>query len=227
MTPTVRSQLWRDIRDQVNRKVLHRADQPLMKAREIDILLELFERLNPARCLEWGAGASTLHFPARLPRLERWLSVEHNGQWYEYVRARNQRAAVEVVHQAPERSDFASRDHEGTLEDFRGYVTLPERLAERYDFILVDGRARRHCLEVAHRVLGAGGVVALHDANREHYRAALPPFAHQELFTDWRGNRGGLLLASNARPITEVLDVDRHRRLWHGHHRIARTLFMR
>jgi predicted O-methyltransferase YrrM len=225
--PTVRSQLWRDIQDQVNRKVLHRADQPLMKSKEIDILLELFERLDPARCLEWGAGASTLQFPARLPRLERWLAVEHNGVWYEYVRARTRHPAVEVVHQAPERSDFASRDHEGTLEDFRGYVTLPERLGERYDFILVDGRARRHCLEVAYRVLDAGGVVALHDANREHYRAALPPFAHQELFADWRGNRGGLLLASNARPINEVLDVDRHRRLWHGHHLIARTLFMR
>ena len=227
MTPTLLSQLYRDIEDGLNRKLHHGTDLPWMKSKELDILVELLDRLAPVRCLEWGAGASTSYFPARLPGLEHWLSVEHHGPWFEAVRARKRNPAVEVVFQPPDREDYRTRGRDGTLEDFRAYVTLPEARGERYDFILVDGRARAACLEVAFRRADDLGIVVLHDANREAYRAALPPFAYQELFTDWRKNRGGLLLASKGRPIHEVLDVERHRRLWRHHDLIAKTLFLR
>jgi predicted O-methyltransferase YrrM len=227
VTPTLISQLRRDIQDQVNRKVHHRSDLPWMKSKELDILSEVLDRLGPARCLEWGAGASTAWFAARLPGLEHWLAIEHDAPWFETVHARIRHPALEVVLQPPDREDYRVRGRDGTLEDFRTYVTLPEARGERYDFILVDGRARSACLDIAFRLLDDRGVVALHDANREAYRAALPPFGHRELFTDWRKNRGGLLLASKGRPIREVLDVDRHRRLWSRHDLIAKTLFLR
>jgi predicted O-methyltransferase YrrM len=167
------SQVRRDIRDLVNRKIRHRTDLPLMKSKELDLLSEVVERLGPARCLEWGAGASTAWFPARLPGLKHWLAIEHQGPWFEAVQARVRHPAVEVILQPPDRDDFRARNRDGTLEDFRAYVTLPESRGERYDFILVDGRARSACLDVAFRLIDHRGVVALHDANREAYRAAL------------------------------------------------------
>jgi len=227
MKPTLGSQLRRDILDRINRRLRHRTDLPWMKSKELDILVELLDRLAPARCLEWGAGASTTYFPARLPGLERWLSIEHYGPWFDVVQGRNRHPAVEVVHQPPDHGDYAGTRKEGTLEDFRTYVTLPEARGGTYDFILIDGRARVHCLEAAFRLVDDRGIVALHDANRESYRATLPPFVHQELFADWRRNRGGLWLGSKARPIAEVLDLETHRRAWRRHQVLAKLLFMR
>jgi predicted O-methyltransferase YrrM len=227
VTPTVLSQLARDVRAKLNRKLFDRVDAPWMKAKELDILLEVLDRLAPTRCLEWGAGTSTLYFPARLPGLTRWLSLEHHAEWFKTVAGRNTDPRVEVVHLPPDQGDYITTRREGTLEDFRSYVGYPESRGERFDFILVDGRARSACLQAAFRLVEERGVVALHDANRAAYMEDLPPFAHQERFTDWKQRGGGLWLGSRDRPLAEVLDVARHRQLWRGHQRVARTLFLR
>jgi predicted O-methyltransferase YrrM len=227
MAPTLISQLYRDVRAKVRRELFKRVDLPWMKAKELDIILEVLARLQPARCLEWGAGLSTLYFPTRIPGLARWLSIEHHGEWYQTVTGRNTDPRVEVVHIPPDGGDYSTTRHEGTLEDFRTYVAYPETLGERFDFILVDGRARRYCLEAAFRLVEDRGVVVLHDANRPGYFEAVPPFTHQERFTDWKLRGGGIWAGSKARPIQEVLDVAAHRRLWAGHHRVATALFLK
>ena len=227
MTPTLTNQLYRDVRAKVRRELFKRVDVPWMKAKELDIILEILARLRPARCLEWGAGLSTLWFPPRTPGLTRWLSIEHHREWYETVAGRNTDPRVEVVHIPPDQGDYVTTRQEGTLEDFRTYVGYPETLGERFDFILVDGRARRFCLQAAFRLVEDGGVVVLHDANRQGYFEDVPPFAHQERFTDWKRRGGGIWVGSKGRPIPEVLDVAAHRRLWKAHHRVARALFLK
>jgi predicted O-methyltransferase YrrM len=227
VTPTVLSQLARDLRAKVKRELFDRVDAPWMKAKELDIILEVLDRLAPARCLEWGAGMSTLYFPARMPQLVHWLSIEHHGDWFRTVVSRNHDPRVEVVHVPPDQGDYLNTRREGTLEDFRTYVTWPERHRERFDFVLVDGRARRHCLQVAFRLVEDRGVVVLHDANRAAYVEDLPPFQHQEHFTDWKTRGGGIWMGSKTRPLAEVLDVARHRELWRGHQRVAKVLFLR
>lgn len=49
----------------------------MMRYREIDLISEVIERLNPAMVLEWGSGYSTLYFPKKLSKEAKWLSVEH------------------------------------------------------------------------------------------------------------------------------------------------------
>jgi predicted O-methyltransferase YrrM len=227
VTPTLGGQLCRDVRAKVRRELLKRLDVPWMKAKELDLILEILARLQPSRCLEWGAGLSTLYFPPRTPGLTRWLSIEHHRAWYEDLAARNTDPRVEVVHIPPDQGDYVTTRNEGTLEDFRTYVGYPETLGERFDFILVDGRARRFCLQAAFRLVSDRGVVVLHDANRAAYLEELPPFAHAEHFTDWKRRGGGIWVGSTGRPISEVLDVPAHRRLWKGHHRVARALFLK
>jgi predicted O-methyltransferase YrrM len=220
---TAVSQLVQDLR----RKLARRDHLPWMKTKELALITEVLLRLRPETCLEWGAGASTLHFPALLPGLRRWVSVEHQRDWYERVRARNRDPRVEVHWIPPDRGEYRGTNREGTLEDFRSYVTWPRTLDCRFDFIFIDGRARRACLHEAFDLLAPGGVVVLHDANRDAYLEDPPPFAEQVRLTDYRRRRGGVYLATHTPPLDRLVDVERQRRIWRGHELIARALFLR
>lgn len=224
--PTVLSQFLRDLRAKVSYR-LGRQSEPWMKTRELDIITEALGRLNPARCLEWGAGYSTLYFPPRIPGLESWLSVEHYRPWFEEIQRRNRDPRVTVVAVPPDHGEYPDTRREGTYEDFRSYVDYPAALGQRFDFVFIDGRSRVACLARAFDLVTDRGLVILHDANRESYVREVPPFPHLLRLTDYRPNRGGILLASRGRPIGDFLDVEYHQRLWRGHDRLARWLMMR
>lgn len=224
--PTVLSQFLRDQRAKLAHR-LGRNAEPWMKVRELDIIMESLAACRPAHCLEWGAGASTLYIPARLPTMESWLSIEHHRSWHATTAARNQDPRVTLVCIPPDRGDYPGTRQEGTYEDFRTYVDYPAGLGTRFDFIFIDGRARVACLAQAFRLVTEEGLVILHDANRDYYVESLPPFTHLLRLTDYRKGRGGILLASRGRGIEQFLDVGLHRRLWRGHDRLAKWLLMR
>ena len=60
--------------------------------------------------------------------------------------------------------------------------------------------------------------MVLHDANRSHYRSALPGLRHQALVEDARvesrSPAGGLWLGSADRPIETLVDLKLHQRVW-------------
>jgi len=223
---TVLSQFLRDLRAKIDHR-RGRTALPWMKSRELDIINEALESLNPARCLEWGAGHSTRYFPPRLPALKRWTSVEHNTAWFEEVQAMALDPRVSLVSIPPDHGEYPNTRKEGTYEDFRTYVDFPATLGEKFDFIFIDGRARSACLAQAFHLVAEPGLVILHDANRDYYVEELPPFGHLLRLTDYRKRRGGILLASRGRPIDEFIDVEAHRKLWRGHDRLAWWLRMR
>lgn len=224
--PTLLSQLLRDLRARW-RHARGRTVEPWMKSRELDIIVEALTRLRPARCLEWGAGYSTLYFPARMPWLSSWVAIEHHRDWHAEIAERNHDSRVQVVAIPPDHGEYPNTRKEGTYEDFRSYVDYPVRLGGRFDFVFIDGRARVACLARAFDLVTDEGLVILHDANRPAYVEGVPPFPHQLRLTDFRTNRGGILLASRGRAIEEYLDVEGHRRLWQGHVRLGRALRMR
>lgn len=224
--PTVWSQFLCDLRAKLDHR-RGRTELPWMKCRELDIINEALASLRPARCLEWGAGYSTRYFPPKLPALASWTSIEHNTAWFEQVRAMPLDPRVALVSVPPDHGEYPNTSREGTYEDFRSYVDFPATLGGRFDFIFIDGRARAACLDQAFHLVAERGLVILHDANRDYYVEALPPFAHLLRLTDYRKGRGGILLASRGRPIGEFIDVEAHRRLWRGHDRLARWLRMR
>lgn len=225
--PTVATQFLRDQGAKLAYRFGRRDIQPWMKTRELDIILEALTNLQPARCLEWGAGGSTLQFPPRLPTLVSWLTLEHQRAWHDAVQARNRDPRVALRWIPPDHGEYAGTRLEGTYEDFRRYVDYPATLGMQWDFIFIDGRARAACLRAAHDLVTDTGLVILHDANRPHYVEHLPPFPHLLRLTDYRRGRGGILLASRGRPIDAFIDVELHQRLWRGHDRLARWLWMR
>src|SRR5205085_3846745 len=92
----------------------------------------------PTRCLQWGAGLSTLRFPALVPSETRWLTVEHDRRWAEVVRRANPRPNVATALVAPDKPDWSG---DGPDAAYKSYIAYPSSFGP-YDFVLVDGRAR-------------------------------------------------------------------------------------
>ena len=223
---TVLSQLTRDVRAKLDHR-RGRTSLPWMKSRELDIIEEALATLNPARCLEWGAGYSTLHFPPGFrPSQAGSRSSTMSLGSSKSGRCRPTRGCP-LSRFRRTTGQYPNTRKEGTYEDFRSYVDYPTTEDGPFDFIFIDGRARVACLDRAYQLVTDRGLVILHDANRPNYVESLPPFAHLLRLTDYRRNRGGILLASRGRPIGEFIDMETHRRLWRGHDRLAWWLRMR
>jgi len=131
---------------------------PVMYAHEIAALDALIDKLRPWRVLEWGAGASTLYWPARYPETE-WLSIEHDPEWYAAVNAQKKPNVTLRLLKYPE------------------YYSLTPADVGLFPLIIVDGRERVRCLSAARWLLSPGGMALLHDSGRARYDAAATYYA--------------------------------------------------
>jgi hypothetical protein len=152
-------------------------------------LAALLQGLGPRRCLEWGSGGSTAACLRLLPTVETWVSIEHDRAWHDRVRDLIDDPRLSLHHVPPTEPEPPRPEgaRGAALDAWRTtwrawiaacetrpsilaeYVALPGRLHDRYDFILVDGRARNACLRAGWELLGPGGVMVLHDAQRPVY----------------------------------------------------------
>jgi hypothetical protein len=168
------------------------------------------------RVLEWGSGASTIWYTAFLDKLGcayRWLSLEHDAQYFEseVAGALAKRTSIAVSKgyeilesDRPSLPDatitvvlfdagklypfFYEKDRFADLED---YITLPRRCGYSCDLAVVDGRKRRRCLLEALHLINEDGVVLLHDAVRPYYQCAWSEYTSHRRFGDtwWIGAR--------------------------------------
>lgn len=125
-----------------------------------------------ARVLEWGMGGSTVWLAEHLPRGARLVSVEHDPRWHDEVsRAVGERGHCELLlreQEGPARRNATPEEEDPAgLERYIGAVD-----GRTFDVIVVDGVARRACLERARGLLAPGGIVFLHDAQRPWYDGA-------------------------------------------------------
>ena len=230
---SVGSQLYRDLKDKVNRKVFRRFHMPWMKSKEMDIIDEVLNKLKPKNCLEWGSGYSTLLFPGRLPELNVWHSIEHNKEWYELLKDQITNQKVTLTFVEPDNKNYNSagpynESSEGIYKDFETYINYPQRYNLKFDFVFIDGRSRKNCLRKAFELLNDDGVIIVHDANRVDYFSELPAFGSIFHLTDYRKDklRGGIWVGAK-KDINKYLDTDHHEALWKQHDRIAKALFLR
>jgi hypothetical protein len=215
-------QALREYRDKVMERVLRRQlRKPWMKYREIRVIEDLLIGLQPMRCLEWGVGFGTLHFPRLLPKEGQWQAVEHDSVWAGKIGGMELPAQVKLHNVPPDSEPWSPANGDGDFRDFRKYVQFPARYGP-YDFILVDGRAREACLLEARSLLAPQGVVVLHDANRDFLRMQLGLFPHQLAFRDYRRYSGGVWMGSMDRDLTTVIDVAKHSRIWRIYNSLGR-----
>jgi hypothetical protein len=168
-------------------------------------VLAALHSLAPSRCLEWGSGGSTQSLLASCEFVREWVSVEHDEAWYQQVRASIDDPRLSLHHVLPDRplppgkhseaeanAWNARAEHEPEL--MASYVGRPRALgAATFDFVLVDGRARRFCIQEGFALLRAGGLLILHDAQRTDYHDALRAVGSPVFLTPWKQGQVCLL----------------------------------
>ena len=161
------------------------------------------ETLAPARCLEWGSGGSTKWFLRNCPFITSYLSIEHHRGWYEKVNGLINDPRLKLVHVAPNQDlppgkvskkvDYAWREKaEQDPSMFQDYVDFP-KTEEPFDWVFVDGRARRFCIKQGFELLRPGGLLVLHDAQRKEYHDVLHELGKPVFLGQWKNGQVCLL----------------------------------
>ena len=174
---------------------------PSMSPTDIKIIESVFMNLQGRKLnvFEWGSGSSTIYYSKFLRHIGldfEWCAVDNSSIWYEFVLKKIDRANLADYvnlycfgfpafweHDGYINNGTVSFDTYGWTDDIANYLNLPKELDRKFDVLVVDGRFRKRCLEVAREVLSPGGVVILHDAFRVHYHSALSLFS-QVSFVD-------------------------------------------
>jgi hypothetical protein len=168
-------------------------------------VLAALHTLAPSRCLEWGSGGSTQSLLQKCDFVQQWVSVEHDRAWYEQVRDNITDPRLSLHHVAPDsylppgkhseaevNAWNARAEHEPEL--MASYVGKPRALGGApFDFVLVDGRARRFCIREGFGLLRPGGLLILHDAQRTEYHDALSTVGKPYFLTPWKQGQVCLL----------------------------------
>ena len=187
------------------------AVKPWMTCEETLIIQNILARLQPEKCLEWGSGYGTLYFPPYGGKRLQWQSVEHDSQWAERIKGMNQNPNILISHIKPNHFPWSDIHHDGAYSDLRDYVDFPIRMGP-FDFILVDGRARKDCLIKAYDLVSEKGVVVLHDAERKYYHQPFELYPHQFLF-DYSQTGIRLWMGSKGLEVNKEFNLPQYQRL--------------
>lgn len=153
--------------------------KPWMQDDQIALVEKILTSFNKKKIAiaEWGAGGSTVYFPQFLKRMGikySWMSMEHKSDWAKQVQQHikdDKQIRVHLFEQKAESPQSINLD---------GYVSFPRICCDigknKFDFILIDGRARARCLVEARFLLNPGGIIMLHDAERKKYHYVFPLF---------------------------------------------------
>lgn len=161
-------------------------NSPEMWLSEIRYIEKMFIELSQGNkflnILEWGSGNSTIYFSKFLKQKRinfKWVAIEHYVPWYEKViimlKENNLANDVECFLKSP--TYEANKDVQETL-NLDEYMNFSSTLGVKFNFILVDGRKRKECLEKASTILSPKGAVMLHDAEREWYHDGFKYYAN-------------------------------------------------
>lgn len=149
-------------------------DVPWWTYRAIDAVDEwLGGRPRPVRVFEYGSGSSTLWLSRRADEV---VTVEHDTDFAAIMAERVAAAGnvtVRVVPAVPmQRPAVPSRKSGYAGLDFSRYVAAIDG-SQRFDVLVIDGRARQACLMHALPYLAPDGLVVFDNSARRRYRAAI------------------------------------------------------
>jgi len=167
---------------------------PYVMSDELEIIEKIIEALKPKKCLEWGAGGSTLYFPRKYDFITLWLSIEHDRKWFARLKSRIT-SNVKLV----------------LAENVEEYVLYPMK-ESNFDLIFIDGRWRILCMLVAPKILSKNGICLLHDSSRPQYHFGFRFFANNLKLTDGFGDSNGLHMFWNEQlpiKLAELLQTNK------------------
>lgn len=156
-------------------------DIPWWTLRSIELMERFFATRRDASVYEYGAGASTAWLGRRSRRVR---YVEHDARWKPMVDRLTEGLTTvsgELIEPVsiPDRDDgggtrlFVSHKRGWSGLDFEHYVRAIESAGGPFDVIVIDGRCRDRCLEIAEPHLASDGVIVFDNSGRAHYRDAI------------------------------------------------------
>ncbi|MCK0141235.1 class I SAM-dependent methyltransferase [Aliiroseovarius sp. F20344] len=147
-------------------------DIPWWSFDAIDAVDKKLSQTQNARVFEWGSGASTVWLAKRAGEV---ISVEHDPSWAEIVKPRLEPFDHVRTIQVPSRPKGAIPSGKFGFEGqyFDDYVAAINNVEGDFDLIVIDGRAREACLQVAINRLKPGGHILFDDFKRRRYQDAV------------------------------------------------------
>lgn len=170
------------LKQQYNRYQKNHPKEPWLCPDAIRSFKLLSKGLN--RGLEYGSGRSTSFFA---PYFHQYISIEHEEAWFDQVKDQLSdlpqveyhlvKAEKEVPQQhlsSIEQIYTSAKDYPVQDSLFRSYTQFILSFEDEYfDFVLVDGRARRTCTLNALGKIKSGGILILDNAERRRYAEVL------------------------------------------------------
>jgi hypothetical protein len=175
---------------------------PAQTRQEIEIFKRIFDTLTVEdkwRVFEWGSGFSTIFYPSYLTKrslLCVWHSVDNNKNWHKKIRSKIGGKEIEsyVKLNLKPFPSFWEKPGWGPVpppcgafspksENERAYIDFPKTFDHKFHIVIVDGRFRRYCLQVAREVVMTQGIVIMHDAQKAHYHFGINGFRYNKFIT--------------------------------------------
>ena len=122
---------------------------PYMDSIDIYLMRVIISKYKAEVCLEWGSGYSTLHFPFMSSSIKKWTSIEHDPIWYSIMNKKLdniKHKQIEIILKTPNTYPWTDEFNDGSYSDLIEYINYPRSTGQKYDFILIDGRARKYCV---------------------------------------------------------------------------------
>lgn len=165
---------------------------PNMTGKEVNIVKYILSQLKNKEItvFEWGMGSSTIYFTNYLRSIGknfRWFAIDNNREWFDKISDKVKNYNLQGINLYL-REFVVFWEKTGGNFCIRGkneldYINFPKTLPDKFDVLLIDGRFRRLCLEVAKEVVMDDGIIILHDAHRPHYQRGLSEFPCQTIIS--------------------------------------------
>jgi len=174
---------------------------PAQTRKEIQIFKTIFDNFidnKRIRIFEWGTGFSTIYYSEYLRKKGaefEWHTIDNNKAWHEKVKSKVKKKGLQPYVQMYLKEFLPFWEKPGWVgipaacgvfgpksEREKAYIDFPLLLDDKFDIVIVDARFRRHCIQTAKQVLTPGGIVIMHDAQKEHYHVGLDDFQYSKFF---------------------------------------------
>lgn len=141
--------------------------------------VDRFLASKPCRVFEYGSGASTAWLAKRSQSV---VSIEHDKEWFDLVSSKLRSLPtlnpVDLRHVPappdPTASSSFRSQKAGALDlDFEAYAKSILSEEQRFDLIVIDGRVREACLDIAVTHLEEEGLIVFDNSHRKRYKEAI------------------------------------------------------
>lgn len=143
---------------------------------------------------EWGSGASTFWFAKRAKHV---YSVEYYSSFFYYIKEYKLDTDCENITlslRAPDSKiveGYIAKYSQFADSSFYNFCHAIEDYPSRiFDWVIIDGRVRKKCLELAIKNTKRGGIIILDDTDLVEYSSAINPYLSDiEDIIDFKGQK--------------------------------------